>query len=47
MHLGTILDLSDAMFLGMCLVNFTGLYIMAPKVNKLLKDFEKKYRLKN
>jgi hypothetical protein len=31
----------------MCLINFIGLYIMAPKVNKLLKDFEKKYRLKN
>jgi AGCS family alanine or glycine:cation symporter len=47
MHLDTILDLSDAMFLGMCLINFIGLYIMAPKVNKLLEDFEKKYRLKN
>jgi AGCS family alanine or glycine:cation symporter len=47
MHLDTILDLSDAMFLGMCLINFLGLYTMAPKVNKLLEDFEKKYRLKN
>jgi alanine or glycine:cation symporter, AGCS family len=47
MHLKTILDLSDAMFLGMCLINFIGLYVMAPKVNRALKEFERRYKLKN
>jgi len=41
MHLKSILDLSDAMFLGMCFINFLGLYIMTPRVKKLLNDFEK------
>jgi len=37
--LGVILDLSDAMYFAMAIPNIIGLYILAPKVKRALKDY--------
>ncbi len=42
MSLGPVIDFSDAMIFAMALANIVGLYMLAPKVRALLKDYHAK-----
>jgi AGCS family alanine or glycine:cation symporter len=41
-NVGLIIDFSDLLLLSMAIPNLIGLYIMAPKIKKMLKDYQKK-----
>ncbi len=42
MSLGPVIDFSDAMIFAMALANIIGLYLLAPKVKALLKEYQGK-----
>ena len=45
MNVSSILNITDAMMLSMCVPNIIVLYILAPEIKKDLKEYIKKYNM--